>query len=38
MRMRDGGHLNWRQRHRLQRMENRDSRAIHRLRHNDRHY
>ena len=38
MRARNGGHLNWHQRHRLQRMENRDSRAIHRLKHNHRHY
>ena len=32
------GHLSWRERHRLQRMENRDSRAIWRLKHNHRHY
>ena len=37
MRERNGGHLTWHQRHRLQRMENRDSRAIHRLKHNHRH-
>jgi hypothetical protein len=37
MRARNGGHLNWHQRHRLHRMENRDSRAIHRLKHNHRH-
>jgi Ni/Co efflux regulator RcnB len=37
MRWRSGGHLNWHQRHRLNRMENRDSRAIHRLKHNHRH-
>jgi hypothetical protein len=37
MRWRNGGHLNRHQRMRLHRMENRDSRAIHRLRHNHRH-
>jgi Ni/Co efflux regulator RcnB len=37
MRWRNGGHLTPQQRHRLHRMENRDSRAIHRLRHNHRH-
>ncbi|HEY1604196.1 MAG TPA: hypothetical protein VGF77_01200 [Allosphingosinicella sp.] len=37
MRARHGGHLTWHQRHRLHRMENRDSRAIHRLKHNHRH-
>jgi len=36
MRFRHGGHLNRFQRARLARMENRDSRAIHRLRHNGR--
>ena len=38
MRERNGGHLDRHQRMRLQRMENRDSRAIHQLRHNHRHY
>jgi hypothetical protein len=37
IRWRGGGHLNWHQRHRLNRMENRDSGAIHRLKHNYRH-
>ncbi len=37
MRWRNGGRLNWHQRHRLNRMENRDNHAIHRLKHNDRH-
>jgi Ni/Co efflux regulator RcnB len=36
MRWRNGGHLTPQQRHRLHRMENRDSRAIHRLKHNGR--
>jgi Ni/Co efflux regulator RcnB len=37
MRWRNGGYLSQHQRHRLNRMENRDSRAIHRLKHNYRH-
>jgi Ni/Co efflux regulator RcnB len=36
MRWRNGGHLTPQQRHRLHRMENRDSHAIHRLKHNGR--
>ncbi len=36
MRARNGGYLSRHQRHKLQRMENRDSRAIHHLKHNDR--
>ena len=38
MRWHNGGSLNRHQRKRLQRMENRDSHAIHRLKHNHRHY
>lgn len=38
MRARNGGYLTYRQRARLSRMENRDSRAIARLKHNARHY
>lgn len=38
MRWHDGGRLSPRQRHHLQRMENRDSRAIYRLKHNHRRY
>jgi hypothetical protein len=37
MRARNGGYLTQHQRHRLHRIENRDSRAIHRLKHNHRH-
>ncbi|HEX4739164.1 MAG TPA: hypothetical protein VH331_16560 [Allosphingosinicella sp.] len=37
MRAHNGGYLNAHQRHRLQHMENRDNRAIHRLKHNHRH-
>jgi hypothetical protein len=37
MRYRNGGYLNHHQRVRLARMENHDSRAIYRLKHNDRH-
>ena len=36
MRARNGGYVNHRQRARLARMENHDSRTIHRLKHNDR--
>ena len=36
MRARNGGYLNRHQRHRLQKMANHDSRAIARLKHNDR--
>ena len=36
-RFRHGGHLGWRARHRLARLENRDSHAIYRLKHNGRH-
>ena len=38
MRWRNGGHLNRYQKERLARMENRDSTAIYRLKHNHRHY
>lgn len=38
MRWRNGGHLTPHQRHRLNRMENRNSRAVYRLKHNPRHY
>lgn len=38
MRARNGGYLSHHQRVRLNRMENRDSRAIARLKHNDRRY
>ncbi len=38
MRSRNGGHLSHHQRSRLRHMANRDSAAIHQLRHNRRHY
>jgi len=38
MRARRGGHLNWRERRRLEQMIRRDNAEIYRLKHNRRHY
>lgn len=38
MRARTGGHLNWRERRRLEQMIHRDNAEIYRLKHNRRHY